>query len=137
MYRCAIASTLGALLALTTLGSAPSTAHAQEQVQRQFPATALRGLIEFGAYPEIALNGQATRLSPGSRLRQQNNLLATPASLAGQRWTVHYTFEPTTGLVQDVWILRQDEMARRPWPTTPAEASAWRFDPAAQVWTRP
>jgi hypothetical protein len=53
MYRCAIASTLGALLALTTLGSAPSTAHAQEQVQRQFPATALRGLIEFGAYPEI------------------------------------------------------------------------------------
>ena len=43
----------------------------------------------------------------------------------------------TSGLVKEVWILRPEEAAVRPWPTTPAEAQAWLFDPAAQVWTKP
>jgi hypothetical protein len=36
-----------------------------------------------------------------------------------------------------VWILTADEAARKPWPTTPAEAQAWSFDPVAQAWTKP
>jgi hypothetical protein len=50
---------------------------------------------------------------------------------------VHYTIEPTTGLVLDVWILNTAERAREPWPATPEQARAWRFDPTAQTWTRP
>jgi hypothetical protein len=56
-------------------------------------------------------------------------------SLVGARLLVHYTLDPT-GLVQDAWILTPDEAARKPWPTTPAEAQAWLFNPAAQAWTK-
>ena len=41
------------------------------------------------------------------------------------------------GLVLDVWLLTDAERARQPWPRTPAEAASWRFDAAAQAWSRP
>ena len=47
MYRCALA----ALLAATLI--TPATA----QMQRNFPATALRGGIVIGEPPELMLNG--------------------------------------------------------------------------------
>jgi hypothetical protein len=129
MYRCVLAAVAALMFVL------PEFAFAQ--VQRYFPQTALRGEIAIGDFPQIALNGQATRLAPGSRIRDANNLLTTPASLNGQRFVAHYTLEATTGLVMDVWVLRSDELARRPWPRTPQEAASWRFDPAEQAWTRP
>ncbi len=125
---------LSAFLLAMMLATAPALA---QQVARFFPATALRGIVTIGVFPEITLNGQATRLAPGARIRNGDNMLVTPASMVGQRWTVHYTIEPTSGLVLDVWVLRGDEMAVRPWPTTPEQAAAWQFDPAAQTWTRP
>jgi hypothetical protein len=127
MYRCAIA-----VLAATVL-IAPATA----QVQRAFPPTALRGAIVMSDPPDITLNGKAARLAPGSRIRNQNNMLEMAGALAGQRLLVNYTFENTTGLVKDVWILRAEEAAVRPWPTTLEEAQSWIFDPAAQTWTKP
>jgi hypothetical protein len=111
-------------------GLAPPAPH------RNFPATALRGELLLTAPPEASLNGEPARLAPGARLRGEDNLLRLPASLAGQRLIVHYTLEATTGLVLDVWILNHTERAREPWPSTPAQARAWRFDPAAQTWTR-
>jgi len=28
-------------------------------------------------------------------------------------------------------------LARKPWPTTPAEAKSWSYNPDARVWTKP
>lgn len=126
MYRCLAA----ALVAVTLV--APAAA----QVQRNFPADALRGTLVVGTPPEATLNGQAARLAPGSRIRSQDNLLVMSATLSGTTLLVHYTLDPL-GLVKDVWILSADEAAKRPWPTTPEEAQSWVFDPVAQVWARP
>ena len=104
---------------------------------RSFPAHALRGELMLGAAPLAQLNGQPERLAPGARIRGEDNLLRLPTQLAGPLWLVHYTREPSSGLLMDVWILNPTERAREPWPSTPAQARAWRFDPAAQTWTRP
>jgi hypothetical protein len=117
---------------LAGLAWAGST-HAQS-LQRSFPATALRGEIMFGQPPELALNGQAARLSPAARIRGLNNMLVMSGSLVGQRVVVNYVIDPL-GLVQDVWILSDGERAKQPWPTTDRDAKAWSFDPVAQVWT--
>jgi hypothetical protein len=126
MLRLAIALTATVCLA------APASA----QVQRNFPQSALRGAIVVGEMPEITLNGQPGRLSPGARIRDTNNMTLVPSSVIGGRYLVNYTID-LSGLVKDVWILRPEEAAVRPWPTTPDEAAAWSFDPAAQVWSKP
>ena len=104
---------------------------------RSFPSHALRGELVVGAVPMALLNGQPARLAPGARVRGQDNLLQLPTSVAGQPLVVHYTLEPSTGLLMDVWILNRTELANEPWPTNPAEAASWRFDPASQRWARP
>ncbi len=127
----------GALtLATVLLGGAvlPQAAHAQ--IQRPFPATALRGELRFDQAPAVTLNGQAARLAPGARIRGTDNLLRLSGSLAGQTHVVHYTVD-AYGLLLDVWLLTDTERARQPWPRSPAEAAAWRFDPSAQTWSRP
>jgi hypothetical protein len=109
---------------------------AQAQLPRVFPQTALRGEIVVTAPPEVLLNGQPARLAPGARIRGDNNMMQLSGTLVGQRLLVNYTVDPV-GLVFDVWVLRPDEAAKRPWPRTSAEAQAWVFDAAAQTWSRP
>jgi len=129
MYRCVSAAlAAAAFFAL----SAPAAA----QVQRAFPQNAMRGALVMGTPPEITLNGQPARLAPGARIRNQNNMLEMSGTLVGQRLLVNYTLENGV-LVKDVWILRAEEAAVRPWPTTLEELQTWSFDPAAQVWTKP
>jgi len=128
MIRCVVA--------LVTMLMVGSGAWAQNVVQRNFPANALRGEIAFGQPPEVVLNGQAARLSPASRIRGTNNLLVMSGALIGMKAVVHYTVDPL-GLVHDVWILTDAERAKQPWPTKAADARAWSFDPVAQVWTKP
>ena len=114
---------------------APSTAAAQLQVQRPFPQNALRGEVVFGQPPELKLNGQAARLAPGARIRGTDNLLVMSGALAGTKATVHYTTD-IYGQLLEVWLLRPDELAKKVWPKTAAEAAAWTFDPAGQFWTK-
>jgi hypothetical protein len=109
---------------------------AAAQVQRSFPATALRGAVLFGEAPEVALNGRPARLAPGARIRDAANMMVVPAALHGGRFLVHYTVD-TYGLLKDVWVLTPAEAGNKPWPTTPEEATEWRFDPVAQVWAKP
>jgi hypothetical protein len=106
------------------------------QAQRTFTAKALRGELAFGTPPEVRLNGKPARLAPGARIRDENNMLHLPGSLAGKKFVVNYTTE-LEGMVLDVWILSRSEMARKPWPTTEKEALAWQFNPDAQAWTKP
>ena len=122
-------------LALVCAGVAIGSAVPAQQVVRPFPITALRGDIQFGEAPEILLNGQPTRLGPGSRIRSVGNLIVLPAPLLGQRAAVLYTVDDL-GNVRDVWLLAAEEAARR-WPRTPAEAERLVFDPASQSWSRP
>ena len=126
MLRCVLA------LAAAFCFASPAAA----QVQRNFPQNALRGAIVFGTAPEIAVNGQPARLAPGSRIRDGNNMMILPSAVHGGKFLVHYTIDPS-GLVKDVWILTAAEAARKPWPSSPAEAQAWGFDPIAQVWVKP
>lgn len=129
MYRCVSAAlAAAAFFAL----SVPAAA----QVQRAFPQNAMRGALVMGTPPEITLNGQPARLAPGARIRNQSNMLEMSGALVGQRLLVNYTLENGV-LVKDVWILRAEEAAVRPWPTTLEELQTWSFDPAAQVWTKP
>lgn len=126
MYRCLIT-----LLAAFWLAG-PAAA----QVQRHFPATALRGSIELHQAPQLVLNGKPARLSAGARIFGQDNLLKMPATLIGQKMAVHYTIDGQ-GFVREVWILTEAELAKRPWPASAAEAKAWSFDPVRQVWAKP
>ena len=126
MYRC-LAIVTAALVLPASL---------QAQVKRPFPPTALRGELVIQAPPEVLLNGEPARLSPGARIRGQNNLMEMSASLVGRKLMVHYTLG-TLGLVHDVWILRPEEAQVRQWPRTTEEAQRWRFDPAAQTWSKP
>jgi hypothetical protein len=70
------------------------------------------------------------------RIRAQNNLIEMSGNLAGQRLLVHYTLD-MNGMLKDVWVLRPEEAAKRPWPATPKEAQTWVFDPIAQAWSKP
>jgi hypothetical protein len=127
MYRCVLAALTAAVLV------APAAA----QVQRAFPQNAMRGALVMGTPPEVTLNGQPARLAPGVRVRNQANMLEMTGALIGQRLLVNYTLEDAGGLISNVWILRPEEAAVRPWPTKLEELQTWSFDPAAQVWTKP
>ena len=74
MHRCV--SKALALTALAVGASFSISLSAQAQTHRQFPPQAMRGELMVTQAPDINLNGQATRLSPGSRIRDANNLLA-------------------------------------------------------------
>jgi hypothetical protein len=121
---------------IVALAAVCFAAPAAAQVQRQFPQSALRGEMAFVNPPEVKVNGTAAMLAPGSRIRGQNNMLEMSGTLVGMKLWVHYTVD-TQGSVMDVWILRPEELARKPWPASRAQAEAWQFDATAQAWTRP
>ncbi len=122
--------------ALLLAAASALTMPAAAQVQRNFPQNALRGTVAFGAAPDIALNGQAARLAPGARIHDLKNMTVVPSAVPGGTFLVNYTVD-TYNLVKEIWILRPEEAAVQPWPTTADQAQAWSFDPVAQVWTTP
>lgn len=75
---------------------------------RTFPLAAVRGTLAFKAPPEIMLDGKVERLSPGARIRNEQNMLTLSAALAGKEFTVNYRRE-NTGLVSEVWLLTAEE----------------------------
>jgi hypothetical protein len=145
-YRC-LRAALGHAALVTALGTALvstlavtggcASDNTEPAMTRSFPQNTLRGSITFGTDRQIALNGRATSLSPGARVRDQDNRIVAPETLAGTRMLVHYTFDLGDAQVRNVWILRAEEAAVRPWPTTRAEAEAWTFDAGTLQWTKP
>ncbi len=128
MTRCATA--------LCGLLLAAFAATAQAQPARQFPATALRGELVVTAPPEALLNKTPVRLAPGARIRDGENRVVLSGQVVGRKLLVHYTRD-LQGNLLDVWVLTPAEAAKKPWPATPAQAAAWRFDAAAQTWSQP
>ena len=141
MHRCAARAPSGAtrrfvLSAFATACLAAALPAQSQVLMRRYQRNALRGEIVFGAFPEILLNGKPARLAPGARVRDQGNATPMPGALLNQKYIVNFTIN-SMGMVQDVWILRPDEVRMLPWPRTPAEAQAWAFDEGAQTWTKP
>lgn len=75
---------------------------------RNFPQGTLRGRFMVVNSPEILLDGQPERLSPGARIRSAERMLVMPAAITGQNLLVNYTRD-AAGLVHEVWILTPDE----------------------------
>lgn len=92
---------------LTSLLTLTQTVWAQETM-RPFPAAARRATLQVTYPPDILLNGQAARLSPGARIRGPNNMLVLSGSLAGQSLVVNY-LRDAQGMVHEVWILNATE----------------------------
>ena len=104
---------------------------------REAPKDVTPAIIAVSATPPIiTVNGQPDRLSPGSRVRDLNNMLVLSGAMQGQTLVVNYTLD-TQGGVLDVWLLSPLERARQPWPGTAAQAQAWFFNADAQTWSRP
>jgi hypothetical protein len=106
------------------------------QAQRVFDNSALRGELVIVAPPEALLNGKPVRLSPGARIRNQQNAIQLSGTLLEQKMLVHYTLDGM-GQVRDVWLLTEEEARRQPWPRTVEESQRWQFDPTLQRWIKP
>ncbi|MDD2880176.1 MAG: hypothetical protein PHQ58_07040 [Rhodoferax sp.] len=98
-------------LLISFAGLSPQPAGAQEFV-RQFPAAARRATLEVTTPPNVLINGQAERLSPGARIKGLNNQLILSGTLVGQRVLVNYLRDPQ-GLVHEVWILSEAEARQK------------------------
>jgi hypothetical protein len=85
-----------------------SQAWAQE-VLREFPAAALRGVLEVAQPPLVLLDGKEDRLTPGARIRGPNNLLVMSGMLVGRELVVNYVREGGIGQIHEVWILTPEE----------------------------
>lgn len=110
---------LGASAALLPLPASAQTDGFTPNV-RQFPKAALRGkLVVLGA-PNILLDGQADRLSPGARIRDANNMLVLSGALVNQPLVVNYLRE-SAGNVHEVWILNSEEISQK----RPNSKSSW------------
>ena len=95
-----------------TLASAAGLAVTSAQAQmavRKFPDAARRGYLEVKAPPQVLINGEATQLSPGSRILGPNNQMMMSGQLIGQAVVVNYLRNPS-GQIHDVWVLSAAEI---------------------------
>jgi hypothetical protein len=101
------------LLLIATLAapllSLPALALAQVNV-RPFPPNTERGWMVVTYPPVIQMNGKPDRLSPGSRIRGQNNMLILSGAIVGQSLLVNFV-RNSGGEVHDVWVLTDAEAA--------------------------
>ena len=85
---------------------------AQAQVViRSAPADVKPARLTVTAPPQISIDGQPDRLSPGARIRGTNNLLVLSGSVVGQALPVVFRRDPM-GLVHEVWVLTEEEYAK-------------------------
>ena len=83
---------------------------AQSQRIVSIPAAAKRSVFVFSGGPDVLVDGRAARLAPGARIFDRNNYLQMHGAVTGT-FRVKYLLEATTGLVQSVWILTDEEIA--------------------------
>jgi len=111
---------LAAMLATLGLALSASPAGAQQQqplaasgaAARNFPANALRGSVSFIDASKVLLNGEAVRSAPGLRVFDAKNHLVMRHTLRGKTYTAHYVMEPSTRMLQTVWLLSEAEAAK-------------------------
>lgn len=84
---------------------------APAQMIRSVPADVKLAKMTVKAPPVIVLNGQVDRLSPGSRIRDLNNMMVLSGGLVNIEVPVVYKRD-SAGLVHEVWILTAQEYAK-------------------------
>jgi hypothetical protein len=78
---------------------------------REAPRDVVLGRMLVQLPPVITLNGKPDRLSPGSRIRDLNNMLALSGSLVNKDLPILYRRD-AAGLVSEVWLLTEPEYAK-------------------------
>jgi hypothetical protein len=81
---------------------------AAQGIRREAPADVVLGRLVVTAPPEVTVDGKPERLSPGSRIRDLNNMLVLSAGIMGRELPVVYKRDPV-GLVHEVWLLTEEE----------------------------
>lgn len=105
MNRC-----LHTLLAPVAIVLTIASAQAQDIIRQTIPGDAKVGMLQVTQSPEVLLDGKADRLSPGARIRAENNMMVVSGALTGQQLLVAYVREPQ-GMLHEVWILNAAERA--------------------------
>ena len=115
MNRCnpPLARLLGALcLALAGLSFVALVPTVQAQgIQRSAPKDVVLGRMTVTAPPEVTLDGKPDRLSPGSRIRDLNNMLVLSGGIVGKTLPVVYRRD-AAGLGHEGWILTAEEYSK-------------------------
>ena len=81
--------------------------------ERTFPEKAMRGDLKAYEYPSMKIGDHDFRLSPGSRIFNEQNLIIMPASLQVQKAPVMYMLD-MNGDLSRLWLLTGEEAARLP-----------------------
>jgi hypothetical protein len=103
---------LAAFISLGVIASVqPLAAGAQESMRREAPKDVVLGKMGVATPPDITIDGKPDRLSPGSRIRDLNNMLVLSGALSGLTVPVVYRRD-SAGLVHEVWILSADEYGK-------------------------
>ncbi|MEO5672972.1 MAG: hypothetical protein ABIR26_19965 [Ramlibacter sp.] len=113
MNRCTrsrVKAALAAVLAGLFLTFTFTTASAQG-IRREAPKDVMLGVLQVTSPPEVVLDGKIDRLSPGSRIRDLNNMLLLSGGIAGKVLPVVYRRD-AAGLVHEVWVLTDEEYGK-------------------------
>ena len=77
---------------------------------RQIPDTALRGVIRHVQSLVVSIDGTPISLSPGSNIRDTNNLIIVPTALPPAGALAGYLLD-VNGQIHRVWLLTPQEAA--------------------------
>ena len=81
---------------------------AAQGIRREAPKDVVLGQLVVTAPPQVTIDGKPDRLSPGSRIRDLNNMLVLSGGIVGKKLPVVYRRD-AAGLVHEVWILTDAE----------------------------
>jgi hypothetical protein len=102
---------LAVCLAVTGLSFSFSTAALAQGIKREAPKDVVLGQMVVTLPPVITMDGKPDRLSPGSRIRDLNNMLVLSGGIVGKVLPVVYRRD-AAGLVHEAWILTPDEYSK-------------------------
>ena len=109
--------TLSITTAAGFIAGLPAPAQAQMQPSvgavRNFPEAAVRGTLVITGQGMAEINGKEIRMAPGMRLFNAENALLMLHTVIGQKFTVNYLIEPSTGLLWTAWVLSPAEAAQK------------------------
>ena len=100
--------TLAACAALASLLFTFANLAFAQGIERSAPKDVVLGRLVVTAPPQITMDGQPARLSPGSRIRDLNNMLVLSGGIVGKNLPVVYRRD-AAGLVHEVWMLTDEE----------------------------
>ena len=86
------------------------TAFAQG-IRREAPKDVVLAKMTVNLPPQITLDGKPDQLSPGSRIRDLNNMVVLSGGLSGKTVPVVYRRD-AAGLVHEAWILTDEEYTK-------------------------